>query len=126
MTLLSSRRIVSVRPTSPQEDSHGRTQRERGEGDGYLHHMAVPEDRALIARARNGDALAFEELKKMCEFRLGRDPGPPPAEGQDVPVPPVPLEKLIACLQELAKSVERHTRAGGRRGYLKFIDQFLK
>ena len=37
-----------------------------------------------------------------------------------------PLDNLIACLQELAKSVERHTRSGGRHGYLQFIDGFLK
>lgn len=72
------------------------------------------------------DAVAFEELKKMCEFRLGRDPGPPAPEGQAEPVPPLPLDTLIACLQELAKSVERHTRSGGRQGYLTFIDGFLK
>ncbi len=72
------------------------------------------------------DAVAFEELKKMCEFRLGRRTGPPPASGQDVPVTAIPLEHLLACLQELAKSVERHTRSGGRQGYLQFIDGFLK
>jgi hypothetical protein len=73
------------------------------------------------------DAVAFEALKRICEFRLGRDAGPPSAsEKDDVPVPPLPLEKLLACLQELAKSVERHTRSGGRQGYLQFIDRFLK
>jgi len=72
------------------------------------------------------DAAAFEALKQMCEFRLGRAPGPPPVAGKDVPVTTIPLEKLVACLQELAKSVERHTRSGGRQGYLTFIDQFLK
>ena len=70
------------------------------------------------------DATAFEALKAMCEFRLGRDPGPP--SEPEIPVTPIPVEKLIACLQELAKSVERHTRSGGRQGYLKFIDGFLK
>jgi hypothetical protein len=72
------------------------------------------------------DATTFEALKQMCEFHLGRDPGPPPAEEKDVPVTPLPVERLVACLQELAKSVERHTRSGGRQGYLTFIDQFLK
>ena len=70
------------------------------------------------------DATAFEALKVMCEFRLGRDPGPP--SEPNVPVTPIPVEKLIACLQELAKSVERHTRSGGRQGYLRFIDGFLR
>ena len=41
------------------------------------------------------------------------------------PVTPVSLETLIACLQELTKSAERHTRHGGRQGYLQFIDGFL-
>lgn len=73
------------------------------------------------------DADAFAALKQMCEFRLGRDPGPPPADEEDAaPVPPVPLEKLVECLRELEKSVERHTRSGGRQGYLQFIDCFLK
>lgn len=71
------------------------------------------------------DATAFEALKAMCEFRLGRQAGPPPVAGE-VPVTPITLETLIACLQELAKSVERHTRSGGRQGYLQFIDGFLK
>jgi hypothetical protein len=73
------------------------------------------------------DAVAFDVLKQMCERWLRRDPGPPPAGEKDaVAVPPVPLEKLLTCLQELAKSVERHTRSGGRQGYLQFIDGFLK
>lgn len=70
------------------------------------------------------DATAFEALKRMCEFRLGRDPGPASQAG--IPVAPISAEKLVACLQELAKSVERHTRRSGRQGYLQFIDSFLK
>jgi hypothetical protein len=68
------------------------------------------------------DAAAFEAVKAMCEFRLGR--------GQrlvDLPenIPPVPLERIVDCLRQLAKSVERHTKAGGRQGYLTFIEGFL-
>ncbi len=33
---------------------------------------------------------------------------------------------LRACLHKLAKSVERHTRSGGRQGYPQFIDRFLE
>ena len=68
------------------------------------------------------DAAAFEALKAMCEFRLGR--GPCPAPGPES-IPPIPLETLLDCLRELSKSVERHTKRGGRQGYLNFIDQFL-
>ena len=69
------------------------------------------------------DATVFEALKAMCEFHLARNPGP--KSETEIPVAPIPVEKLVACLQELAKSVERHTRSGGRQGYLTFIDGFL-
>ena len=68
------------------------------------------------------DAAAFEAVTAMCEFRLGRRAGP---SGELGAVPPVPLEKLVRCLRELARSVERHTLMGGRQGYLTFIDKFL-
>ena len=46
------------------------------------------------------DAAAFEAVAAICEFRLGRRAGP----ADDLAgVPPVPLEKLVACLRELTK-----------------------
>ncbi len=69
------------------------------------------------------DATAFEAVRSMCEFRLGRvahstlSQEPAPAA--------VPLEQLVGCLQTLTKSVERNTKRGGRQGYLQFIDGFL-
>ena len=69
------------------------------------------------------DAAAFAAVKAICEFRLGRSAGPP--SESNLSVTPLPVARLIACLQELAKSVERHTRVGGRQGYLQFIDGFL-
>lgn len=69
------------------------------------------------------DAAAFEALKAMCEFRLGRSPCPIPGPES---LPAIPLEILLDCLRELSKSVERHTKRGGRQGYLIFIDQFLQ
>ena len=68
------------------------------------------------------DATAYEALAEMCEIQLGRRAGPSDKTGG---IPAVPLEKLVACLRELGKSVERHTTLGGRQGYLKFIDKFL-
>ena len=68
------------------------------------------------------DATAFEAVTAMCEFRLGRRAGP----AEDLPaVAPVPLDKLVGYLRELAKSVERHTWMSGRQGYLTFIDQYV-
>jgi len=66
------------------------------------------------------DAAAFEALKAACEFRLGRG-----VEPEQERVALIPLETLLDCLRELAKSVGRHTKEGGRQGYLTFIDRFL-
>jgi sugar phosphate isomerase/epimerase len=68
------------------------------------------------------DAEAFEAVKAMCEFRLARKPCPVPGPEN---VPPIALPLLVDCLRELGKSVERHTKADGRQGYLTFIDRFL-
>ena len=68
------------------------------------------------------DADVFHAVRGICEFRLGR--GECPIEGREK-VPAVPLEQIVDCLRELSKSVQRHTRIGGRQGYLTFIDGFL-
>jgi hypothetical protein len=68
------------------------------------------------------DQQAFEAVKAMCEFRLGRGRCPTGAPGS---ITPISLELLVDCLRELAKSVERHTRLGGRQGYLTFIGRFV-
>ena len=70
------------------------------------------------------DAVTFDRLKSMCEFRLGRSTMSP--DELEEPIEPISVEELLTCLQELAKSVERHTRASGRQGYLRFIDEFMK
>jgi hypothetical protein len=69
------------------------------------------------------EATAFDALKTMCEFRLGR--GTLPGLNEPPPQPPVALELLVDCLRELEKYVERHTKAAGKQGYLTFIDGFL-
>jgi hypothetical protein len=68
------------------------------------------------------DATAFEALQDMCEFRLARKQRPVPGPEN---IPPIPLQLLVDCLRELGKSVERHTKSGGRQGYLNFINEFL-
>ena len=50
------------------------------------------------------DAAVFEAIKATCEFRLGRGESPP--DGPD-DFPPTPLERLLSCLNRLARSVER-------------------
>ncbi len=45
------------------------------------------------------DATLFEEIRKMCEWRLGRTT----ASGKPE-LPPLPPEELVACLRKLRKS----------------------
>ena len=69
------------------------------------------------------DREVFDAVVAMCELRLGRATMP------DVPkdaFPTLPVAELVDCLRELQKSVERHTKRGGRQGYLTFVDGFIK
>ncbi len=75
-----------------------------------------------LPELKGHDAAAFEALKVMCEFRLGRANGP--SISPDI-IPPIPLELLMDCLRELGKSVQRHTKLGGRQGYLTFIARYM-
>ncbi len=68
------------------------------------------------------DDTAFQSVKAMCESLLGRSTEPIAFPKS---IPPVTLEVLMDCQRELGKSVERHTKAEGRQGYLTFIDGFL-
>jgi hypothetical protein len=68
------------------------------------------------------DEETFAALKTVCEYELGRAERPAKAPKS---VPPISLDLLAECLRELAKSTERHTKEGGRQGYLTFIDRFL-
>jgi hypothetical protein len=69
------------------------------------------------------DLEVFDALKIICEYRLGR--GKISGDDSSEPVPPVPVDTLLDCLRKLRKSVERHTKQGGRQSYLTFIDGFL-
>jgi len=67
------------------------------------------------------DAVAFAAMKQVCKFRLGATPARrPPAKKTPCPCRRS-RSRTLACLQELGKSVERHTRSGGRQGYLQFM-----
>jgi hypothetical protein len=68
------------------------------------------------------DGEAFQAVFEMCEIRLGRRAGP---DKKFAGIEPITLEKLVGCLRELAKSVERHTLMSGRQGYLAFVEKYL-
>ena len=67
------------------------------------------------------DAVIFEEVRRICEWRLGHTASPE----SDEKITPIPVEDLVACLKKLRKSVDFWTRERGRSGYLEYIQDFL-
>ncbi|HEY0946910.1 MAG TPA: hypothetical protein VGD81_16640 [Opitutaceae bacterium] len=69
------------------------------------------------------DAEAYEAVCAMCEFRLGRNPGPEP---KGTPIEPITTEEIVTCLRRLMRSVRLHTNRAGRQGYLNFVAHFVQ
>ena len=70
------------------------------------------------------EALIFARVQEMCELRLGRGGlGLTPTDG---PTEKKTVDEILACLKRIQKSVERWNKRGGQRGYLTFVDQFIK
>jgi len=70
---------------------------------------------------------AYDDLRLVCEFRLGRatvltEEGKPP----DALPPSKTLDEMIACLQRILRSIELWQKEGGRRGYYNFVNQFMR
>ena len=70
------------------------------------------------------DAETFGVVRDVCEKLLatGAEPMQGLPEGN---TKPVAIEKLVDYLRELQRSVERHTKLGGRQGYLQFVRDHL-
>lgn len=68
------------------------------------------------------DVTTYEAVSAICEFRLGRDPGPDPG---GPPVEPISAEEIVACLRRLTRSVKLHTERAGRQGYVTYVAHFL-
>lgn len=70
------------------------------------------------------DLDTFNAVREVCEKLLasGADPVKGMPGGSTDPLSP---EKLLEYLRELTRSVERHTKLGGRCGYLEFVRKFI-
>lgn len=74
--------------------------------------------------AEGVEAELLQQVREMCEWRLGRSAievavdEAPDGEPLDVPT-------LILCLKRLVQSVNKWTKRSGRQGYLDFITQFI-
>lgn len=68
----------------------------------------------------------YEQVKWMCEWRLGRaDLDGQNRDSRMPQPPPLTLDEIIACLKRIRKSVQKWNKRGGQQGYLQFIDQFV-
>lgn len=87
------------------------------------------EDKGRQHRPPTLDALSeqvYTSVRAMCEWRLGRnilreEDGTP----SDFQPSPITLKEMIDCLKRVRKSINHWTRAGGRQGYLTFVQQYF-
>ncbi len=81
------------------------------------HEIQMPEPRGEL------DAELFDSLIQACQQirAVGAD-----ALEDDPATGPVLAETLLQCLRKLLKSVDRHTKVGGNRGYLAFLSEYVR
>jgi len=80
---------------------------------------------AKAVTAEGVEADLLQDVKRMCEWRLGRVPLSK-TEGEAQACEPLDVPTLVLCLKRLVKSVNRWTKHGGRQGYLNFMTTFVK
>jgi len=69
---------------------------------------------------------AYEGMRKMCEWRLGREHFvDEEGERVDTEMKPKTVDEIIACLKRVRRSVEKWQKRGGRRGYFDFVQEFF-
>lgn len=81
---------------------------------------------ARDARIGERGTKVYAGVKEVCNWRLARQELTI-SEGEALPIPlePVTVEEIIACLQRIRKSVQKWQREGGRQGYLQFIEHYI-
>jgi hypothetical protein len=82
------------------------------------------------AQGKSGSALTIrgisaevaEQVKEICEIRLGR------ATASDIDefMEPKTLTDIIDCLKRIQSSIKFWTQKGGRQGYLNFVQNFFQ
>lgn len=74
--------------------------------------------------AEGVEADLFRDIKKICEWRLGRAELKVPND-EATHCEPIDVPTLVLCLKRLVKSVNKWTKNRGRQGYLNFVSQFI-
>ena len=70
--------------------------------------------------------IVYEQCRRVCEWRLGRQPLNVGESTKDDPRPgELAVLEIILCLKRLRKSVRFWHAEGGPQGYLQYVRRFL-
>jgi hypothetical protein len=70
------------------------------------------------------EALIFEQVKLMCEIRLGREEVT--AELESLSAGAKTVDDILACLRKIRRSADKWNKRGGKQGYLQFVSTYIK
>lgn len=84
-------------------------------------------NRAGLTPAPSGRAgVVYKQCRRICEWRLGRQPlNPDEAISDGLPPYAVTVPELLRILKRLHKSVRLWHKEGGRQGYLTYVQNFI-
>jgi len=78
-------------------------------------------------RLSEAERHLLDSVRRMCEWRLGRERSPVgPAGAEDLVPEPTTLDVIVLCLKRVLKSVKFWNKDVGRRGYLNFIIRYVR
>ena len=67
-----------------------------------------------------------EDVKSMCEIRLGRSQLTDEEGNVILEIGHMTVDEIVECLKRIKSSVKFWTKERGRQGYLNFVKQFIK
>jgi hypothetical protein len=81
------------------------------------------------ARLFGRSPRVFDQVARICEWRLGRGTlNPGESDGSEAALPAsdsLSVAEVLLCLQRIRSSVQLWNKEGGRQGYLRYVSQFL-
>ncbi|MEA5567513.1 hypothetical protein [Anabaena sp. UHCC 0399] len=91
-------------------------------------YSAEAQGRSGASRPIRGiSAQVTEQVKAICELRLGRTSISGNAiQPLDEQMTPKTVTEIVDCLKRIQSSIKLWTNKGGRQGYLNFIKQFFQ
>lgn len=73
------------------------------------------------------EKLLMDNVRRMCEWRLGRaNLGDNSHLKDEIVTSPITVDEINLCLKRILKSVKTWNKSGGRQGYLNFIVQYVR